>query len=109
MVREKYYLLYSHYCILTLDQSYKQGDVKRYFRVDKSRFIIQQVMALFQRGRDGFICPEMSVVSCPLLVSNGSLKMTLPCDCFSHLSCYHIYPTPPLGQDMTQGQFLSGV
>ena len=21
----------------------------------------------------------------------------------------HIYPTPPLGQDMTQGQFLSGV
>ena len=24
-------------------------------------------------------------------------------------SSYHIYPTPPLGQDMTQGQFLSGV
>ena len=23
--------------------------------------------------------------------------------------CYHIYPTPPLGQDMTQGQFLRGV
>ena len=22
---------------------------------------------------------------------------------------YHIYPTPPLGQDMTQGQFLNGV
>ena len=22
---------------------------------------------------------------------------------------YHIYPTPPSGQDMTQGQFLSGV
>ena len=21
----------------------------------------------------------------------------------------HIYPTPPLGQDMSQGQFLSGV
>ena len=21
----------------------------------------------------------------------------------------HIYPTPPLGQNMTQGQFLSGV
>ena len=21
---------------------------------------------------------------------------------------HHIYPTPPLGQDMTQGQFLSG-
>ena len=20
---------------------------------------------------------------------------------------YHIYPTPPLGQDMTQGQFLA--
>ena len=23
------------------------------------------------------------------------------------LFLYHIYPTPPLGQDMTQGQFLS--
>ena len=23
--------------------------------------------------------------------------------------CDPIYPTPPLGQDMTQGQFLSGV
>ena len=22
---------------------------------------------------------------------------------------YHIYPTPPLGQDMTKGQFLSEV
>ena len=25
------------------------------------------------------------------------------------LYVYPIYPTPPLGQDMTQGQFLSGV
>ena len=25
------------------------------------------------------------------------------------IDCYHIYPTPPLGQDMTLGQFLSGV
>ena len=28
---------------------------------------------------------------------------------FNFLLSYHIYPTPPLGQDMTQGQFLSGV
>ena len=28
--------------------------------------------------------------------------------CTSHTT-YPIYPTPPLGQDMTQGQFLSGV
>ena len=28
---------------------------------------------------------------------------------FKKNSGYHIYPTPPLGQDMTQGQFLSGV
>ena len=26
-----------------------------------------------------------------------------------NLHIYHIYPTPPLEQDMTQGQFLSGV
>ena len=25
------------------------------------------------------------------------------------IEIYHIYPTPPLGQDMTQSQFLSGV
>ncbi len=30
--------------------------------------------------------------------------------CIENVSVYyHIYPTPPLGQDMTQGQFLSGV
>ena len=28
---------------------------------------------------------------------------------YMHTCTYHIYPTPPLGQDMTQGQFLSGV
>ena len=26
-----------------------------------------------------------------------------------HMETDPIYPTPPLGQDMTQGQFLSGV
>ena len=26
---------------------------------------------------------------------------------FAYISCYHIYPTPPLGQDMTQGQFFN--
>ena len=26
--------------------------------------------------------------------------------CTSHEFIYHIYPTPPLGQDMTQGQFF---
>ena len=33
------------------------------------------------------------------------------CNCWDVLntSSNHIYPTPPLGQDMTQGQFLSGV
>ena len=31
-------------------------------------------------------------------------------DIFSGKSIYnHIYQTPPLGQDMTQGEFLSGV
>ena len=29
--------------------------------------------------------------------------------CYVNVNVYHIYPTPPLGQDMTQGQFLSGV
>ena len=30
------------------------------------------------------------------------------CDWWYYGSCYYL-PTPPLGQDMTQGQFLSGV
>ncbi len=30
-------------------------------------------------------------------------------DSSERLLANHIYPTPPLGQDMTQGQFLSGV
>ena len=33
----------------------------------------------------------------------------LPGCCNVPVGVYHIYPTPPLGQDMTQGQFLSGV
>ena len=28
---------------------------------------------------------------------------------FSNNNIYHIYATPPLGQDMTQGHFISGV
>ena len=36
---------------------------------------------------------------CPLISSTG-------CTCYLHR--YYL-PTPPLGQDMTQGQFLSGV
>ena len=32
------------------------------------------------------------------------------CVCVCVYVCVYIYlPTPPLGQDMTQGQFLSGV
>ena len=30
-------------------------------------------------------------------------------DVVAHGEAGTIYPTPPLGQDMTQGQFLSGV
>ena len=39
----------------------------------------------------------VKLIICPFLDHNQS----------SHY--YHIYPTPPLGQDMTQGQFLSEV
>ena len=31
-----------------------------------------------------------------------------PFSSYVHFWTYHIYPTPPLGQDMTQGQFLIG-
>ena len=41
----------------------------------------------------------------------GFYRHIKPCELFDAKSCsyYHIYPTPPLGQDMTQGQFLCGV
>ena len=31
------------------------------------------------------------------------------CEAFDRVSHYPYLPTPPLGRDMTQGQFLSGV
>ncbi len=39
------------------------------------------------------------------LVQTRELKKTVEHESDGYL----IYPTPPLGQDMTQGQFLSGV
>ena len=41
-------------------------------------------------------------------LQNSSQHYSWPLQCCS-LDAYHIYPTPPLGQDMTQGQFLSAV
>ena len=41
-----------------------------------------------------------------LLPSNTQIHVTL---CEQMINSSHIYPTPPLRQDMTQGQFLSGV
>ena len=36
--------------------------------------------------------------------------LVLHSNTWNHLTVYKSYlPTPPLGQDMTQGQFLSGV
>ena len=37
------------------------------------------------------------------------LWVTLNTEINREIKINHIYPTPPLGQDMTQGQFLSGV
>ena len=37
------------------------------------------------------------------------LSERLPACCDVSVNVYRIYPTPPLGKDMTQGQFLSGV
>ena len=34
---------------------------------------------------------------------------SMPTPIYTYMLTIHIYPTPPLGQDMTQGQFLSGV
>ena len=49
-------------------------------------------------------------------LSVGNLKQTFynhrhffPALLLETKQLYHIYPTPPLGQEMTQGQFLSGV
>ena len=36
-------------------------------------------------------------------------KFELQLPWYIHFWTNHIYPTPPLGKDMTQGQFLSGV
>ena len=44
--------------------------------------------------------PSLSLLALRLLMY---LKTTIS---LSIIHVYHIYPTPPLGQDMTQGQFL---
>ena len=38
-----------------------------------------------------------------------NIKQTLINNGLPNYIVDHIYPTPPLGQDMTQGHFLSGV
>ena len=55
-----------------------------------------------------FINPLGIVQSAPIIIIIIIIISRIYCTIFL-LSLYHIYPTSPLGQDMTQGQFLSGV
>ena len=60
------------------------------------------------RGKSQVFIPLMKILLCSLISS--SFFVILRGSFFFHLHVFHhIYPTPPLGQDMTQGQFLSGV
>ena len=66
------------------------------------------------------LCPDsvshnrVHVLSIPVLLLTCSQDWTFNLQMIASLeawgtNAYYIYPTPPLGQDMTQGQFLSGV
>ena len=44
-----------------------------------------------------------------LLMKNQNLIISSSSHSLECYALYPIYPTPPLGQDMTQGQFLSGI
>ena len=59
-----------------------------------------------QRKRKKMVAsPPLSDERRPLIIRiNKSITLTN----IATRSFYHIYPTPSLGQDMTQGQFLSG-
>ena len=46
-----------------------------------------------------------NMLACSLQVNEFELQSCY----YVHFRTNPIYPTPPLGQDMTQGQFLSGV
>ena len=47
----------------------------------------------------------VTVLNCDIVVSKFEIQSLY----YAHFLINPIYPTPPLGQDMTQGQFLSGV
>ena len=48
----------------------------------------------------------LATVAAIHLGEGKGLKEILRVWCRPIVSFYHIYPTPPLGQDMTQGQFF---
>ena len=62
-----------------------------------------------------FHCAPTLKMECPGVMDNRLecdiivRKLELQSRCYVHFWPNHIYPTPPLGQEMTQGQFLSGV
>ena len=77
-----------------------------YSTSSKERFLTWQLISdLMQWGKVPCHCDTL------LRGLNLELSFLLPYqqDFAQLLIDSHIYPTPPLGQDMTQGQFLSGV
>ena len=95
----------------------KQTHSEEEFRVPlKQIFILEylvQDISLYTQNDDGHwrINRLAHSKSCHTITFNFEqiLWVTAPIHPHPYSSSIHIYPTPPLGQDMTQGQLLSEV
>ena len=86
-------------CVLALNKSWKQHLIKQLL-YSHLRPISANVKV--RRTTNAGHCWRCRFVVCVLWRIN-------PCRLFNTKSCLSYLPTPPLEQDMTQGQFLSGV
>ena len=62
---------------------------------------------LWFKGHQSLACPGLQEIYGPPRKRLTDVPLIRQNLAQSHI--YHIYQPPPLGQDMTQGQFLSGV
>ena len=67
------------------------------------------IISIYLSAESFVDCTAVFCVCVCLFVYASVCKYVYVCDSVCWLVAWYYLPTPPLGQDMTQGQFLSGV
>ena len=74
------------------------------FNFQSSFFVNFEKVPVFSYNKD---CPVMNSFGLISVAEFVFVMISYPSEIFlSNFLFYYIYPTPPLGQDMTQGQFF---